>query len=382
MRHTTIPLFALAFSLHLSALFATEVTIYPYTSQNVDGKPLVIEEYVTGETLVRPRKWTFAGATYEKRTVWDIPVETNAILEAWVDMNGNGEFDVDEPYGTNAGRDYPEIELSDSSYEMARIDLLNDTASPLRTRDGVISSMSPYERNYYTNFFNGKFIEDKALGQGGRVRIVRWLINNIPVIMAGSNARVVFDRRIRTGIRSRLTEADVLSEPGRIDIEELEHFYDEVVHNGDVREICGNVTNVSYMVVVGEGDASWADYHSSNTVYALQSVITRNFNPMWDQPIPLVPDVRDGRVFTRWKPPHDTGDFAAYVIDMTNTTAHSQESAMIKRPAKDSRGVMTWMFSNLPSGEWAWKIRGIDSKFSDQSIKTIGYTNGIPFSVP
>ena len=370
----------------LLTLFAAEVTVYPNTAQNVVGKPLMIATYVSGETADRPQKWAFAGATFATRTVWNVPVETNTVLEAWIDMDGNGEYDVGEPYGTNAGRDYPEIKLSDISPITPRIDLVDDKSDRPTTFSNRLDEASkrgdPLHPWWNVNVIEKSAVEKSSL-VGQRVRVVRWLVNHLPVYLAGCDARVLLDKRIKTDIKTSLTEAGFIN--GANDVFDLdwEHLRTEVAENFAVRAALAGeeLTSVTYLIVVGEGAVEWESSQDTTVVKALDQVIVRRFGESRIKPEPLGPVVRRGKVTLSWKV--DCPDLIAYTafrakIYSGETDVH--DTGLVRMPAMWPDGTYKWTIpAPLSSGTYGWKVAAYNSKFSNEVESA--YTNGVPFTV-
>ena len=377
------------FAAALTSLDAAEVTVYPYTLKATAGTPLVIREYVSGERKAIPKIWTFPSASYANRTAWEVPVSTNAVLEAWADIDGNGRYDVGEPYGTNAGRDYPEIELSDASPITPRIDLVADKSDRGLTRDAVLQRVlensinRPFDEQWIANntFKDATTVADGSF-KGQRIRVVRWLVNGVPVYRAGTSARVVLDKMIETDVRSCLTEADILAcNENAFDLD-WSNLRSEVTSNFGTLAACGNVTDVSYLIVVGDGSVAWEDALATNTVAALQTVITRKYGEDSFRPTPVSPVTYmsfSGKTRFRWKIDYNDDEaYTAFRIKVSQAATLVYDSGLVRLPARHLDG--TYLYeARIPSGSNDWKIACFNSKFSDENDTY--YTNGIPFTV-
>ena len=385
MKRLFLPLFA--FALHLSILASPvvqEVTVYPFAATITQQSDLFIEEYVPLDAKRPGKKWTFKNPNVSRRTVWRVTAESNTVFNAWLDTDGNGKYDIGEPFGTSAGRDYPEIELSNFSPITPRIDLVEDTGDRKTTRADVRARI---ENNPNLNtptilrFLNGNPIADRTLEKGShigqRVRVVRWMINDVPVFIANTDAKVVLDKTVETDVRSCLTEADFLVVKDSFDIDwaDLSGILD------DVREACGVVTTVSYLVVVGDGDVSWNDFDTSNTVYALNTVVERKYGRTRCKPKPVAPVVIDDRVTLRWMmdAPEIEG-YTAYRAKILSGSTEVHDTDLFRNPARWADGYFHWTITNsIPAGTYNWMIAAYNSKFSNE--QTSAYTNGVQFTV-
>ncbi len=131
-----------------------------------------------------------------------------------------------------------------------------------------------------TNLWKSPTVDENAT-ELTRVRIVRWALNGRPVYDAYADPEVVFDKKMRFANRKFLTEADILAD-GDFDIDwkNLEN----VVNDRNVLRHIGNVTNVSYLVVLGDGKTYWDDASDTNSCpRILDCVLERRFT--CEQPI-------------------------------------------------------------------------------------------------
>lgn len=390
MKRLFLPLLTFTFALHLSILASPvvkEVTVYPFAATITHQADLVIEEYVPLDAKRPGKKWTFKNPNVSKRTVWRVTAESNTVFNAWLDTDGNGKYDIGEPFGTSAGRDYPEIELSNFSPITPRIDLVEDTGDRKTTRADVrarIENNTNLNIQTILRFLNGNPIADRTLEKGShigqRVRVVRWMLNDVPVFLADVDAKVVLDKTIETDVRSCLTEADFLIGTESFDID-WDSFYTDVIRNTTAYSACGNITNVSYLVVVGDGDVSWNDFDTSNTVYALNTVVERKYGRTRCKPKPVAPVVIDDRVTLRWMmdAPEIEG-YTAYRAKILSGSTEVHDTDLFRNPARWADGSFHWTITNsIPAGTYSWKIAAYNSKFSNEQDSA--YTNGVPFTV-
>ena len=313
--------------------------------------------------------------------------------------------DVDVSWrGTTA-----EIELTDLSPVTPRIDLVADDAMPRVTRADIRERIEAHpDLNTPTilKWLDGNPIADRAAEgesfRGQRVRVVRWMINDMPVFLADVDAKVVLDKTIETDVRSILTEADfrVGNESFDIDWDDLSGILDEV------REACGVVTNVSYLVVVGDGDVDWNDFDTSNTVYALKTVITRKFGRTRVTPVAVAPGAQVEEIVHGANPtfkwtmncPEEEG-YTAFNVQVLNGGKVVYDSGKRLAPPRNDKGEYVWeaplyvgdktnegeVFENKRT--YTWKVEMYNAKFSNEAaysnagrflmeVQTNGYEYG------
>ena len=327
----------------------------------------------------------------------------NSIV-AWAEtVAADGVWQPGEPYGIVRDVDVSwrgtsaEIELTDMSPVTPRIDLVADDAMPRLTRADIrerIEAHPDVNTPTILKWLDGNPIADRtAEGEsfrGQRVRVVRWMINDVPVFLANTDAKVVLDKTIETDVRSCLTEADFLvgNESFDIDWDDLSDVLD------DVREACGIVTNVSYLVVIGDGDADWNDFDTSNTVYALNTVITRKFGRSRVKPVAVAPGatgeeiVRSANPTFKWTMacPEEEG-YTAFRIQVTNVLGEVvYDSDLQSVPPRNDKSQYVWsaplfvgdrtltgkVFENKKV--YGWKVAMYNAKFSQES--NAGYNSG------
>lgn len=377
-----------------------EVTVYPFASTITHQADLVIEEYVPLDAKRHGKKWTFKNPNVSKRTVWRVTAESNTVFNAWLDTDGNGKYDIGEPFGTSAGRDYPEIELSNLSPITPRINLVSQKSDRARTFREIIDyfrahpNIDPWYASEYgdavlkwttNNQISATSITGGVHGVRQRIRVVRWLLNSFnPIYLAGAEPRVIIDMNVETSVRDCLTEADLIVGGNALDID-FEKLYTEVINWPVTTEaLMGEeVTSIDYLIVVGDGDITWRDEFATNTVYALPCVITRNFenNNIRKMPKPNNPILRGSSVTLSWKmdaPPLE--EYTSYRAKILSGSTEVHDTGLFRNPARWEDGSMHLEITNaLPSGTYNWKIAAYNSKFSNE--QTSAYTNGIPLTV-
>ena len=398
MKHIILTLFTLHFSLftlHSQSAEPTEheVTVYPFTLVNAQQADLVIEEYVPLDAKRPGKKWTFQNPNLSKRTVWRVTAESNTVFNAWLDTDGNGKYDVGEPFGTSAGRDYPEIELSDISPITPRIDFVSGASDRGQSFESILADAIEHNQEDRQRLTNNK-IESTSIQSGKRIRIVRWLINDVPVRAAGvSDRNVVLDKAINTDVRSCFTEADILDgSENAFDLDWKNLYRDIIDDDGVWRKLGGEVTRMCYLIVVGDGDVGWDLSTSTNVVKALPTAIVRKFmfghdghgaveNHERAKPSPLTPRVQGSRVTLMWKMDHpDAEYYTAYRAKVLSGGTEVHDTGLVRNPARWQDGSFHWTVTNaIPPGTYDWKIEAYNSKFSNEQASA--YTNGVPFTV-
>ena len=377
---------------------AQEVTVYPYAATITHQADLIIEEYAPLDAKSPGKKWTFKSPNVSRRTVWRVTSESNTVFNAWLDTDGNGKYDIGEPFGTSAGRDYPEIELSDFSPIMPRIDLVSQVSDHGETISKVLQDARDYiditygnsNQQIYSNmlkqvaWIDGNLFEPTGLKSDSpinqRIRIVRWLINGVPNYRGSFEPEVLFDHQVNTSVRSCLTEADIITCCRGFDID-----WDElkgILSNRHVIAACGNATNVNYMVVIGDGPHTWTTSPETNyVVKACGIAITRRFGFKRASPIPKSPIVRGSSVTLVWETASpDIEGYTAFRAKIMSGATEIHDTGLFRNPTKWGDGYYHWTVTNaIPTGSYSWKIAAYNSKFSDELEDA--YTNGAPFTV-
>lgn len=401
MKRHFLPLFA--FALHLSIIASPvvqEVTVYPFAATITQQSDLCIEEYVPLDAKRPGKKWTFKNPNVSRRTVWRVTAESNTVFNAWLDTDGNGKYDIGEPFGTSAGRDYPEIELSNFSPITPRIDLVSQKSDRGLAPSDILQSIRDYiDRTYgdrdpqlYSNMLNqiawikGNLFEqtglmgDSPISQ--RIRIVRWLVNGVPSYRGNFLPKVILDKKISTDVRQFLTEADILvCDRGDSDLD-WKDLRTDIVDDFVAVASCGDVTNASYMVVVGDGPNTWTTSPQTNyVVKALGTAITRIFGTDRLKPIPRSPIVRGSSVTLRWMmDAPDIEGYTAYRAKILSGETEVHDTGLVRNPARWQDRSFHWTVTNaIPPGTYSWKIAAYNSKFSNEQDSA--YTNGVPFTV-
>ena len=323
--------------------------------------------------------------------------EGKNMIMAWAETVAvDGVWQPGEPYGIVRDVDVSwrgtkvEIELTDLSPVAPRIDLVEDTADRQTTRANVREQIEAHpDLNTPTilKWLDGNPIADRiAEGdsfRGQRVRVVRWMLNDVPVFIAGADAKVVLDKTIETDVRTCLTEADFLVGNDLFDID-WESFCEDAVLDGTVRSRVGNVTSAAYLVVIGDGDVDWNDFNTSNTVYALNTVIVRRFGENWVKPVAVAPGAVNEEIVHSANPtfkwtmdsPEEEG-YTAFNVQVMDGTTLIYDSGKQLAPPRNIEGQYVWsaplyvgdkttlgkIFENKKV--YTWKVSMYNAKFSN-----------------
>jgi len=389
---------------------------------SIDVGTLIKEYGCDFEGMAFKASFAYALGAYWPQTVWlsypdqGYVREGKNTIEAFFDLNDDDEWQPGEPYGivrdvdVSWGSNTAEIELKDVSPVMPRIDLVGDTADRTLTRDGLYKSMVEAVYAEYGDqplmisnmlkrleWQQNNVIVDATLNASQaepvRVRVVRWLVNDIPVYSAGAAMRVVYDNKISTTEKTSLTEADLLSD-AVLDLD-WEYLRAEVIDNASVRAACGaQVTNVTYLVVVGDGPAEW---HTTTAVAyevsALQTLIRRNYSATRTVPNALSPGddnqvVVDASPTFRWSIAGDdlTG-YTAFKVQVKNASGEMvYDSGVQPMPSRlcDNEGNLSYewtpalyvgdkttlgkVFEN--NADYTWRVSAYNAKFTSDAFST------------
>ena len=324
-------------------------------------------------------------------------------IVAWADLDGDGAWTVGEPYGIARGVDVSwkgtsvEIELTDTSAILPRVNLPTDESDRGLTRDEMLKRVldNSINRAFDEQWIaNNRFLDATTVADGSfkgqRIRVVRWLVNGVPVYRAGTSARVVLDKMIETDVRSCLTEADILvGNENAFDLD-WANLRSEVTSNFGTLAACGNVTDVSYLIVVGDGSVAWDDATATNTVAALQTVITRKYGETHVVPTPIAPGTAGGEIVQsanptfKWKMdcPADEA-YTAFRIQVSGEAGTVYDSGVTLAPSKVD-GAYVWaaplyvgdktlsgkVFENKAA--YTWKVSMYNSKFTEDAYSNAG----------
>lgn len=384
---------ALAAALPFAAANAAEVAVYcPYSA---DGFT------VSAPSGTRHFDASFTG----RRAVVSLPDPTNAVIEAWT---GSAAYSVGSAlYGTSAGRGYPSLDLSRLSPLMPRLNLVSSATDRAKTIDGYAQMLRGFvydmdlvdeARQYMlgqlewlnTNRWTEASLDASSLEQT-RVRIVRWAVDGQPVYRIGvpgdGEFEVVFDKKMYLGNRAFLTEADILS-TGGFDLD-WDKLKSDVVDYFGVQDAGCPVTNVAYLVVIGDGKTYWTSENDTNSCpVVINRVVERKFSFRRTVPTPVLASF-DGE-YAQFKFQVDEGAAAPYdpetssytafqvAVRESGATADAWKSGLKRLPAK-LPGAKTYTFTTddaalaaaVKGGKsYNWRCAVYNAKFPDDKYYT------------
>lgn len=231
-----------------------------------------------------------------------------------------------------------------------------------------------------------------------RIRVVRYGIDDMFAYMvAGYDQRAVIDKMFDRNARDFLSEADFLGD----DIFDLdwENLRTEVVENAAVKRANLAVTNMTYLVVIGDGAKDIIGSQDTNTtIRALASVVTRRFEMTQSRPqaIGVIGggDVVDrGIVFSArptfvWAVPDEDpwakrfgSTYTAFKIQVKDADSGEliYESPVTRAPEQDENGWFRWtapisVGEQTPQGKvfknaanYTWCVAMYNAKFTPAS---------------
>ena len=366
MKHTSLLAFSL--STFTFSLPASEVLVYPHTFQDVAGKPLVIAEQATGETAFRPRKWTFAGANFSRRTAWNVPARTNAALVAFIDIDADGMYTPGEPFGCSNGRYPPEIELTDMSAICPRLDLWEDRSD--RQAFTYDPDFTGWELVPESKRWHGSFVDFTAPAEKVRVTVSRFFIDGYGLSKVGmvGKENVVFDK---TFIRSALTTFDegLIVNGDNPDID-WNRFYDEAVDFPGVQTSGADVTNVTYIV---KFDFDPFDYTGTNRT--LKTKIVRRFEKVRTIPTAVGSVTTNGTTTFVFR--IDGEDpraswfgttYTACKVKVLSGSTETWNSGIVRLPVKSCDGTYRIKVDRTFSSGLTWRAALYNSKFKEDTL--------------
>ena len=226
-------------------------------------------------------KWDFPASYTGHRSVCWLPgATTNMAFIAWV---GGDEWQPGDPFGftpaaspsntqaialTRTSPTTPRIKLWTG--ESDRSLLRGETSPPAKYGNAAIVAS---DASNYVRFVP---VAHDSLPHAVRVRIVRHKVDKSFNWKVATAAEVIFDKTFCSDVRDFIHEGDFLGD-GKFDIDwdKLEGIY----RNNLSVEMAGcEVTNMTYAVVVGDGDIEYySDDDTYHSVKALPYVVTRRF---------------------------------------------------------------------------------------------------------
>ena len=316
----------------------------------------------------------------------------------WADLDGNGDFNVGEPFGYAYGVDVGwrrrsiEVELFDRSPVTPRVNLLEAASDRGETIDEYYLTISnryvavlesdqarrmAMEQMSWINVNRYEEAETSAEnGELTRVRVVRWLVDGTPVYNIGSPAEVVFDKMMNLAEHPTLTEADLLAD-GAFDID-----WDSLaatLRSDEVRLYGLDASSVAYLVVIGDGPVMWNGATDSGTVLKVANqVIERRFDVDQARAAVYSPGlaqsiVYDGRPTFSWTIPGSSDEtaYTAFQIQILPESGNSPvwDSGVQAMPPRDANGRYVWKAPAYVGDEleasvnYRWRVTGLNAKF-------------------
>ena len=248
-----------------------------------------------------------------------------------------------------------EIELNEFSPVTPRLDLQAGTSDRPFSFDEARYT-SDRRVNWETNV-----VTEATLPEGRtRVRVVRFAANGYPAWFAGVPARVVFDDYFNSSARTVLHEGDFLDD-NSFDID-WANLDTEVLRASGVQGLLGSIseggvrraalTNMCYLVVIGEGKVSFNGASDAGELNAFRYVVERRFDLNRAKPaLDVQPTVvYSARPTFTWSMPDENPWTAKYGSSYTAFKLQILDSAdnvvwdggMRRAPATDEAGRFTW----------------------------------------
>lgn len=348
-------------------------------------------------------------------------------IMVWADLNKDDEFTVGEPFGYVRDVDISwrtravEVELFDQSPILPRINMLlaaggsssgssGSSASSDETADrgksvreycdGLVriiqeATMTDAMRAeclaqlewVNANAWTGASLDPTSVEQT-RVRIVRWLVDGQPIYRYGVKPETVVDQKMLLSNRAFLTEADVLA-TGALDLDWAKLNAD-VVNNFSVQRAGLAVTNVAYLVVIGDGKTYWDTASETNSSpVILDHVIERRYDfahavAEVDTPRNEGSVVYAARPTFKWTIPGEddsayTG-YTAFQIQVLPVDSDTPvwDSGVRRLPPRDSYGRYVWTAPAYAGDDleksvnYRWRVAVLNAKFSKPDWKAAG----------
>jgi len=330
--------------------------------------------------------------------------ENNILV--WADLDGNGNYDVGEPFGAVRGVDISwrrrsvEVELFDESPTMPRIDLVNATSdrggtvkeicldisnrvvSAVASQSAIAQTIARLSWMYTNRYESVKLSGDSS--SPVRVRVVRWMVDDYPVYQIETSPRVVFDKFFNPAEHPTLTEADLLAD-GDLDID-WKYLNSEVVngYSGIVEQL--PINRVAYLVVIGDGPDHWTSKNDSTRVLNIVNrVIERKYDSVQAKAEVWSPGNEQSVVYAarptfKWTIPGGSGEtgYTAFRIRILNAEGDSAgavvwDSGAVALPPRDSYGRYVWAAPAYVGNElrasvnYKWQVSALNAKFPDPS---------------
>ena len=349
--------------------------------------------------------------------------EGKNLFVAFADTDGNGKWSPGEPYGIAADVDVGwssaafSIELTDTTPQMARMDISGLTAAEDFATADLLTDRSASVNGYYTpNQSLNKAFRILETGEDAenavtaeeetkptanattRVRVVRTAVNGDLGVASGGTGSILYngtvlDREIYLGGHPTLTEADLVAD-GLLDLDwgTLEAVWRET-HNGSA--IMTALTNVTYRVMYGAGSANYGSGPDGKLNFRALAAVTfvNVFENSRTQTLAVAVSpkgtTQGSSVTFRWT--HEAKDgngyklkdypaFRLQVLDQRDTVVY--DSGDRRAPVRDSQGIYSWtapLYDGMvtPEGHvfsskvnYKWRVSMLDAKFTTPNWTT------------
>lgn len=293
---------------------------------------------------------------------------------AFADQNGNGEYDLGEPFGVVKGVDVGWDKVADLKMSLT-------AKSPVLPRFNPAGGATTNdESNVVMVGTNQAPLIVDAEGYT-RIRVVRTAINGIP-----SYKRIAVDKTVKADSVKPITEADVLFE-GNYDLDW--NFLERDANLIDIK--LGDVKTVQYAVYSGTPDSQ---LEAGNLIGAFE----KTFTTAHAVPVALSPTAGKSAKVTAthptfvFKAPVDYPAFAFQLFDETNGLVYS---AVEFANARDADGNITYQpalyfgaaeenraAGVLSGGFYVWRVALLNAKYRTPEEKDwstpVAFTADIP----
>ena len=341
-------------------------------AQNVAAyAPVVIQTYTSADLVVPDAVYKATpveSLASGKQTLVFAKPESGYVKEgfnsivAFIDLDNSGTYTPGEPLGFVRGINVGwysakgEIELTDISPVITRADIktgLSDRFVLYGTEDGDNRNLLPGEPS------GGKY---------ERIRVIRTLINGWGVDKVGVANRVIVDKWIELDQRSFFFEGDVLGD-NVFDLD-WEYFEQEVVKNGYVKEYCGDPTNITYRIVMGNGTI---ETDTTNNLFSIATVRHLDSTKNRTRPVAIAPG-SEGSIVNASHPTfkwtmNGVNSYSAFRVQIRDGEKTIWDSGIRRTPPMASDKTYTFE-SEAYVGEtlendknYSWRVTMYNSKF-------------------
>ena len=293
--------------------------------------------------------------------------------------------------------------------ESDRVSTINEALLASALRDPLLktkvnSNDLAWVENILSNRVN--LANPPTEGKSMHVRVVRYGIDDMYCYRAGVygdqyEQRVVLDRTFDPNGRDFLCEADFLAD-GEFDID-WSYLRSEVVNASGVAQASLAVSNMTYLVVIGDGATSFrGPFGTNTTVNALATMVTRRFEVTRHAPVGenVEAIVHGARPTFRWSIPDEEVWAKAYGTSYTafklqilgEDGAVVYDSGVRRAPAQDGNGYFTWTADAYAgdqtslgkifaaAGNWKWRVAMYNAKFKPTAARNEVWSKQVAFS--